>query len=227
MDRFRPAAGGCVFVHTGSSWALCLLPTVRPDPGRVVESLGEIPDKPEALVVFNWWDDGFFPTAAVAEAASVPDSSVYLLSATAPPDRSDRSHTQRVLSRPVRVDGGLELGKLHLERTPHAPHAVMARWTDSDRTLLIGAALPLDAWTRSTRPRHIVGTLCPPETPAEQRALEKKIEAQLFDDVRTIDLLKDVVGPASDAFLEQLAPTLKERNVRVRSFGGVAPAQYR
>ena len=61
MDRFRPAAGGCVFLQMGGGkWALCLMPTRTADPDRVVRSLAEVPVAPDALVVLNWWDDGFY-----------------------------------------------------------------------------------------------------------------------------------------------------------------------
>jgi hypothetical protein len=228
MDRYRPAAGGCVHLQIGDGkWAMCLLPTRAPDPGRVIESLAEVPEQPGALVVLNWWDDGYFPTAAAAEKLGLNDDRVFLLDATAPADRSDKWHTQRVLSNPVRMDGPLELGTLRLERVSHAPHALLARWSDSDRTLLLGAKLPLDAWTRALRPRHLVGTLEPPETPAEQRALEKKVEAQLFDDVRTLDLLFDVVGHAQGPFLSQMQPWLEAKNVRVRTFAAPTMSPYR
>lgn len=219
MDRFRPAAGGCVYLQTGNEgWTLCLLPTRTADPQKVLASLDEIPTPPASVIVLNWWDDGFYAPSAVADRLELPDDRIYLVDATAPADRAHGFDTGRVLARPTRIEGKLELGTLRIERAANTTHGLLARWSDSERTVLIGAALPLDAWTRSVRPRHLVGTLRPPESPAEQRALDKKIEAQLFDEVRTFDLLRDVVGPACDAFIEQLGPHLREADVRVRQF---------
>jgi tetratricopeptide (TPR) repeat protein len=169
--------------------AMLLLPLWSDEPFDIERSA--VGANVTELIVFNHGEEGFLPTAFVADKLTVPAKWTFVLD----PDRAaDRPmpgvrSTSAIVGIPLPAE--LDLGWLHLERSDH-PGVLVATWDhdDIDLCVAIGPAVPLAIFREYEGITHVIGGIASPTTDD----IEAIADPRLYADLSNVILLLDTEG---------------------------------